>query len=204
MTELKYQPKTFGDVIHQVRQDLEYMELRSLPTVLFAILLNAEFQLLASYRFARYFFLRRTLFGSFVLAITRYWQLTNFGSEISPVADIGKGPRLPHPNGIIIGEGAVVGDHVHIFQQVTLESHGHPGAKASYPSINNGVVIYAGAKVLGGITIGEQAVIGAGAVVLGDVPPRATVVGIPARVCKSQQNADAVLPRKKSAECQQQ
>lgn len=157
----------------------------SLQSGLYAILLNAEFQLIASYRIARYYYLRRSPFSRLLIAYIRYWQLTRLGCEISPAAQLGQGIRFPHPNGVIIGEGVVVGDYVRIFQQVTLGSHGRVETEKSYPNIGNEVVIYAGAKVLGNICIEKAAVIGSGAVVLIDVPTKCIAVGIPAKVMAS-------------------
>lgn len=88
---------------------------------------------------------------------------------------------MPHPNGVVIHPDAVVGPNCLIFQQVTLGHGPTPGA----PIIGGHVDIGAGAKILGGIRVGDHARIGANSVVLSDVPPGATAVGIPAKVIKS-------------------
>ena len=94
---------------------------------------------------------------------------------------MGEGIMLDHATGIVIGETSVIEDNVSILQQVTLGGTGNEQGDR-HPKIKSGVLISAGAKVLGNITIGESAKIGAGSVVLQDVAPHTTVVGIPARV----------------------
>jgi len=89
---------------------------------------------------------------------------------------------MPHPIGVIIGDGVVIKDNVMIFQQVTLGSHGKRTEEMRYPVIESGVKIYAGAKIIGGVTIGENAIIGANSVVNVDVPAGATAVGIPCKI----------------------
>jgi len=93
---------------------------------------------------------------------------------------LGEGLSLPHPIGIVIGEGAVIGKDVTIYQNVTLgRSNNNVSA---YPSIGDNATLYSGATILGDVTVGEWAVVGANSTVLLDVPARATVVGSPARV----------------------
>jgi serine O-acetyltransferase len=108
----------------------------------------------------------------------RFWSVCA-GAEISLGTQIGGGLLLPHPSGIVIHPEAIVGVNCLIFQQVTL---GDGGAKPGVPRLGGHVDIGAGAKLLGGIVVGDHAKIGANAVVLHDVPPGATAVGIPARV----------------------
>lgn len=106
----------------------------------------------------------------------RFWSVVT-GAEISPGTRIGGGLSLPHPSGIVIHPAAIIGPNCLIFQQVTLGSGG-----GGAPRIGGHVDIGAGAKILGGVSIGDHAKIGANAVVLEDVPPFATAVGIPARI----------------------
>ncbi|MDD3717280.1 MAG: serine O-acetyltransferase [Actinomycetota bacterium] len=103
------------------------------------------------------------------------------GIEIHPGAEIGKGVFIDHGMGVVIGETAEVGDYVTLYQGVTLGGTGKEKGKR-HPTIGRNVVIAAGAKVLGPITVGEDSKVGAGAVVIRDVPPRCTVVGIPGKV----------------------
>ena len=103
------------------------------------------------------------------------------GIEIHPGAVIGNGVFIDHGNGVVIGETAEIGDNVTIYQGVTLGGTGKERGKR-HPTVGNNVVVGTGAKVLGPIIIGENAKIGAGSVVLNNVPPHTTVVGVPGRV----------------------
>lgn len=105
------------------------------------------------------------------------------GIEIHPGARIGKGLFIDHGNGVIIGETAIIGDNVTLYQGVTLGGTGKEHGKR-HPTVGNNVMISAGAKVLGSFTIGDNSKIGAGSVVLSEVPPNSTVVGVPGRVVK--------------------
>lgn len=105
------------------------------------------------------------------------------GIEIHPGARIGRGFFIDHGNGVIIGETTVIGDNVTLYQGVTLGGTGKEHGKR-HPTIGNNVMISAGAKVLGSFTIGDNSKIGAGSVVLNEVPPCSTVVGVPGRVVK--------------------
>ena len=105
------------------------------------------------------------------------------GIEIHPAASISPGVFIDHGMGVVIGETAEVGVGTVIYQGVTLGGTGKQTGKR-HPTVGEHCVISAGAKVLGDITIGDYAKVGAGAVVLRDVPPHATVVGVPARVVR--------------------
>ena len=105
------------------------------------------------------------------------------GIEIHPGATIGKGLFIDHGNGVIIGETTIIGDNVTLYQGVTLGGTGKEQGKR-HPTIGNNVMISAGAKVLGSFTVGENSKIGAGSVVLSEVPSNCTVVGVPGRVVK--------------------
>lgn len=103
------------------------------------------------------------------------------GIEIHPGAAIGKGVFIDHGMGVVIGETAIVGDYVLIYQGVTLGGTGKESGKR-HPTLGNNVVVGAGAKVLGNLLIGDNVRIGAGSVVLRDVPSDCTVVGVPGRI----------------------
>jgi serine O-acetyltransferase len=107
------------------------------------------------------------------------------GVEIHPGAKIGTGFFIDHGMGVVIGETAEIGDYVTLFQGVTLGGTGKERGKR-HPTLGNHVVVGAGAKILGGITIGDNVKIGANSVVLKNVPPNSTVIGVPARVIKTQ------------------
>ncbi len=110
-------------------------------------------------------------------------QLTRFftGIEIHPGARIGRGLFIDHGAGVVIGETCEIGDNVTIYQGVTLGGTGKEKGKR-HPTVGNNVIIATGAKVLGSFKIGDNSKIGAGAVVLQEVPPNSTVVGIKARI----------------------
>ncbi|MDO5707124.1 MAG: serine O-acetyltransferase [Andreesenia angusta] len=120
----------------------------------------------------RLFFLSRIM-SNIVRLIT--------GVEIHPGAKIGRGVFIDHGMGVVIGETAEIGDNVTIYQGVTLGGTGKDTGKR-HPTIRNNVVVSSGAKVLGPFTVGENSKIGAGAVVLKEVPPNCTVVGVPGRI----------------------
>ena len=115
------------------------------------------------------------------------------GIEIHPGATIGRRLVIDHGTGIVIGETAEIGDDVLIYQGVTLGGTGKDVGKR-HPTIGNNVMISAGAKVLGPFKIGDNSRVAAGAVVLEEVPPNSTVVGVPARVVR--QNGKKVEPVK--------
>lgn len=106
------------------------------------------------------------------------------GIEIHPGAQIGRGFFIDHGMGVVIGETAVIGDFVTLFQGVTLGGTGKERGKR-HPTLGNHVVVGAGAKVLGDITIGDFVKIGANSVVLRSVPSNSTVIGIPGRIIKT-------------------
>lgn len=119
------------------------------------------------------------LLARVISQLTRHFT----GIEIHPGAVIGKGVFIDHGMGVVIGETAVVGDNVTIYQGATLGGTGKDVGKR-HPTIEHDVVVSSGAKVLGPFTVGAYSKIGAGAVVLREVPPGSTVVGVPGRVVK--------------------
>lgn len=104
-----------------------------------------------------------------------------FGVDIHPAARIGHGIMIDHATGVVIGETTVVGNNVSIMQSVTLGGTGKEDGDR-HPKVGDGVLISAGAKILGNIRIGSGAKVGAGSVVLQEVPPHTTVAGVPAKV----------------------
>jgi serine O-acetyltransferase len=105
------------------------------------------------------------------------------GIEIHPGATIGKGFFIDHGTGVVIGETTIIGDNVTLYQGVTLGGTGKECGKR-HPTIGNNVMISVGAKVLGSFTVGDNSKIGAGSVVIEEVPPNCTVVGVPGRIVK--------------------
>ncbi|MBO0961566.1 serine O-acetyltransferase [Neobacillus sp. MM2021_6] len=131
-----------------------------------------------SHRIAHAFFNRKLFFLARVISqVNRFFT----GIEIHPGAKIGRRFFIDHGMGVVIGETCEIGDNVTIYQGVTLGGTGKEKGKR-HPTIKDNVLIATGAKVLGSITIGENSKIGGGSVVLKEVPPNSTVVGIPGRV----------------------
>ncbi len=114
-------------------------------------------------------------------------QSARFGTgiEIHPGAIIGKNLFIDHGMGVVIGETTVIGDNVLLYQGVTLGGTGKESGKR-HPTVGNNVVVGTGAKILGNIAIGDNSYIGANAVVIKDVPPNSTVVGIPGRITRQE------------------
>jgi serine O-acetyltransferase len=123
-------------------------------------------------------------------------QISRFltGIEIHPGARIGKNLFIDHGTGVVIGETTEIGDNVTLYQGVTLGGTGKQRGKR-HPTVGNNVLIGVGAKVLGAITIGDNARIGGGAVVLKDVPPNTTAVGVPAKVVAYRPDTNAINRR---------
>lgn len=103
------------------------------------------------------------------------------GVDIHPGATIGEGLFIDHATGVVIGETCIIGNNVTLYQGVTLGGTGKEKGKR-HPTIGNNVVVASGAKVLGSFTVGDNSKIGAGSVVLREVPPNSTVVGIPGKI----------------------
>ena len=114
------------------------------------------------------------------------------GIEIHPGASIGGGFFIDHGMGVVIGETAEIGENVTIFQGVTLGGTGKERGKR-HPTLGDNVMVGVGAKILGGITIGEGAKIGANSVVLKSVPAQSTVVGVPGRILKTRNSRLALV-----------
>ncbi len=144
------------------------------------VFLYPSFKVMISYRLAhklyrsRHFFLARWI-------SQRAARKT--GIEIHPGATIGEGFFIDHGNGVVIGETTEIGNNVTLYQGVTLGGTGKETGKR-HPTLCDNVMVSVGAKVLGSFTIGENSKIGAGSVVLEEVPPNCTVVGVPGRVIK--------------------
>ncbi|AQT84817.1 serine acetyltransferase CysE [Paenibacillus larvae subsp. larvae] len=132
------------------------------------------------HRIAHWFFRKRFFTIARILS-----QISRFltGIEIHPGAVIGKRLFIDHGMGVVIGETCVIGDDVVLYQGVTLGGTGKEKGKR-HPTIGNKVVISSGAKVLGSFKVGDNSNIGANAVVLREIPPNSTVVGIPGKVVK--------------------
>ncbi len=144
------------------------------------VFLYPSFKAILRYRIAHRLYLKKHYF---VARWISQRTARKTGIEIHPGATIGKGLFIDHGHGVVIGETAIVGDNVTLYQGVTLGGTGKEKGKR-HPTIKDNVMISAGAKVLGSFTVGENSKIGAGSVVVNEVPPNCTVVGIPGRVVK--------------------
>jgi len=168
------------DIRHAIREDLDAVLERDsacheyyLPFLYFK-----GFQALQTHRVAHWLWRQ----GRHSLALfLQSCMSQKLGVDIHPAAQFGKGILLDHATGLVVGETAVVGNKVSILQSVTLGGTGKTDGDR-HPKIGDGVLISAGAKILGKITVGEGAKVGSGSVVLKDVPPHTTVAGVPARV----------------------
>lgn len=152
------------------------------------VLLYPSFKVILRYRVAHKLYLKKHYFLARWIS-QRAARKT--GIEIHPGATIGKGLFIDHGSGVIIGETAVIGNNVTLYQGVTLGGTGKEQGKR-HPTLKDNVMVSAGAKILGSFTIGENSKIGAGSVVLEEVPPNCTVVGVPGRVVRRD---DKKVPR---------
>lgn len=160
------------------RRELIEAVLKNDPAARSAIevaLLYPGYRALVAHRRASWLFRHGCYFAA--RAVSQYAAFLT-GIEIHPGAKIGRGVVIDHGRGVVIGETAEVGDGCLIYQGVTLGGTGKERGKR-HPTLGKNVLVGAGAKLLGPFTVGDGAKIGAGAVVLSDVPPGATVVGMP-------------------------
>jgi len=142
------------------------------------IFLYPGFHAVLNHRLAHFLYEKKLYFPARMVShMSRFFT----GIEIHPGAKIGKGLFIDHGSGIVIGETAEIGDNVTIYQGVTLGGSGKEKGKR-HPTIGSNVTISAGAKILGSFKVGDHAKIGGGSVVVKEVPPNCTVVGVPGRI----------------------
>lgn len=171
-------------ILTKIKQDLQAVFDRdpAATSKLEVILTYAGFHALLAYRITHWLKARDIPILPRVISQLARWVT---GVEIHPSAKIGTGFFIDHGMGVVIGETAEIGDYVTLFQGVTLGGTGKERGKR-HPTLGNHVVVGAGAKILGGITIGDNVKIGANSVVLKNVAANSTVIGVPARVIKTQ------------------
>ena len=144
------------------------------------LLLYSGLHALLWYRIAHWFYRHHCFFlARFFSQSGRLWT----GIVIHPGAQIGRGLFIDHGSGVVIGETTVIGDNCTLYQGVTLGGTGKDKGKR-HPTLGNNVLIGSGAKILGPFTVGDNARVAAGAVVLAEVPPNSTAVGVPARIVR--------------------
>lgn len=166
----------------RIRQDIRAIRERD-PAARSGVevfLLYSGLHALIYYRFSHWLYKHRRFFLARMVS-----QFARFatGIEIHPGATIGRGLFIDHGSGVVIGETTVIGDNCTIYQGVTLGGTGKDKGKR-HPTLGDNVMVGSGAKILGPFKIGDNSMIAAGAVVLEEVPPNATAVGVPARIVK--------------------
>lgn len=144
------------------------------------VILYPSFRVMLSYRRAHKHYIKGHYFRARAIS-QRAARKT--GIEIHPGAVIGRGFFIDHGSGVIVGETTIIGDNVTLYQGVTLGGTGKEIGKR-HPTLGDNVMVSAGAKIIGSFTVGENSKIGAGSVVLEEVPPNCTVVGVPGRIVK--------------------
>lgn len=168
-------------IISYIREEIQVIRERD-PAIKsnMEVFLYPSFRVILRYRIAHKLYLKGHYFWARWIS-QRAARKT--GIEIHPGATIGKGLFIDHGSGVIIGETTVIGDNVTLYQGVTLGGTGKEKGKR-HPTLEDNVMVSAGAKILGSFTIGENSKIGAGSVVLEEVPPNCTVVGVPGRIVR--------------------
>ncbi|HXK98316.1 MAG TPA: serine O-acetyltransferase [Limnochordia bacterium] len=170
----------FRNIIDTIRRDIQAIRERdpAARSTLEIVLCYPGLHALEVHRVAHWLYRRRLkLLARIISQLNRFFT----GIEIHPGAQIGRGVFIDHGMGVVIGETTVIKDNVTLYQGVVLGGTGKEKGKR-HPTIEEGAVIASGAMVLGSFTVGENARVGAGAVVLDSVPPNSTVVGVPAKV----------------------
>ena len=168
-------------IISYVKEEIQVIRERD-PAIKsnMEVFLYPSFRVILRYRLAHKLYLKGHYFWARWIS-QRGARKT--GIEIHPGATIGRGLFIDHGSGVIIGETTVIGDNVTLYQGVTLGGTGKEQGKR-HPTLEDNVMVSAGAKILGSFTIGENSKIGAGSVVLKEVPPNCTVVGVPGRIVR--------------------
>ncbi|MBR6308732.1 MAG: serine O-acetyltransferase [Lachnospiraceae bacterium] len=176
-------------IIKEIKEEIQLIKERD-PAIHsnWEVLLYPSFKVMLSYRRAHRLYKKGHYFWARYISQK---AARKTGIEIHPGAEIGKGLFIDHGNGVIIGETTIIGDNCTLYQGVTLGGTGKEQGKR-HPTLGNNVMVSAGAKVLGSFKIGDNSKIGAGSVVLEEVPPNSTVVGVPGRVVKRN---DVLLPQ---------
>ena len=172
----------FERIIENVKSDIETVKRRdpAARSTLEILLTYSGLHAIIMYRAAHWFHTKRLY--TVARCISQFARFLT-GIEIHPGAKIGKGFFIDHGSGVVIGETTEIGDNCLLYQGVTLGGTGKDKGKR-HPTLGNNVMVGSGARVLGPIKVGDNSKIAAGAVVLHEVPPNCTAVGVPARVVK--------------------
>ncbi len=170
---------TLKQTIQAIKEDLPK---KSFRTFLRCFFFSAGFRVLLNHRIGKFLYYKRFMFSRQMALYYKYKLVSKRGCDISYTAQIGRNVSFPHAIGIVIGDGVIIGNNVKIWQQVTFGSHGKLGEKLEYPIVKDNVKVFAGAKIIGGLIIGEDSVIGASSLVNKDVPPKSVAYGIPFKI----------------------
>lgn len=165
-----------------IRYDLNAIKSRdpAARSCLEIFLLYSGFHAVFWYRLAHWFYRHHCFFlARLVSQLTRFFT----GIEIHPGAVIGRGLMIDHGSGVVIGETTVIGDDCTLYQGVTLGGTGKEHGKR-HPTLGNNVMVGSGAKILGPFKVGDNSKIASNAVVLNEIPPDSTAVGVPARIVR--------------------
>lgn len=168
-------------MFYHVKKDLQFI-VDSDPAARNKIelfLLYPSIHAMVMYRMSHFFYTKKRFFiARLISQVSRFFTQI----EIHPGAQIGDGILIDHGSGVVIGETAIIGDRVTIYQGSTIGATGNEKTFKRHPTIGSDVIIGSGAKVLGPVTIGDNVKVGANSVVLQDVPSNSTAVGIPAQI----------------------
>lgn len=167
------------DIIHTIEEDINEIYHKDPACNYFfqPLLFYKGFHALQSYRVANYWVEEKLSFSLYIQSIVS----EKFNVDIHPNAKMGKGIMVDHASGVVIGETAIVGDYSSIFHGVTLGGVGSEKGQR-HPQVGKNVLLSANSTIVGNIKIGDNAKIGAGSVVLNDIPKDCTAVGVPAKV----------------------
>lgn len=172
----------FNEILKHIRSDIDSVKRRdpAARSTLEILLTYSGLHAVLMYRASHWFYMKKMY--TIARCISQIARLLT-GIEIHPGAKIGKGFFIDHGSGVVIGETAEIGDNCLVYQGVTLGGTGKEKGKR-HPTLGNNVMVGAGARVLGPFKVGDNAKIAANAVVLEEVPPNCTAVGVPARIVR--------------------
>lgn len=175
---------TWKSTLYDIKLDFNNsMTDGSLKKLIITIFFDISFKMLLLYRLF-HFFSQHKGWGFLALPLI-YIQEKLTGCYIHPGAELGQRVNFPHPTGIVIGQKVKIGKNVTIFQCVTLGSHGKPDdPQVKYPIIEDNVTLYANSIVIGDVLIQKNSIVGAGSVVLKNVPANVIVAGVPAHIIR--------------------
>ncbi|MFC0604078.1 serine O-acetyltransferase [Winogradskyella pulchriflava] len=171
---------SFKDTLKKIKRDHPKPN-ATIWDCLITMFINPSYNVLFNYRLGQYWYTSNFRIFKLMASRMRMKLIFKRNCDISYLAKIGEKLKLVHPVGVVIGESEI-GDNVIIFQNVTLGSDGKKGKEKSYPKIKDNAIIYSNAVILGGITIGHNAIVAASSVVNIDVPDNMVAIGVPCKI----------------------